>query len=120
MAGFDYAKSGSTALRLIERFGRSGSLRRTVPGTGPAHNPGDPVVTSYPCTFAVMEFKLSDRDGTHVKAGDKMAYIAAANLAVEPATTDKLVAGSEIYTIAEVRPLSPAGVAVYYEVTCRR
>lgn len=120
MAGFDYAKSGTTALRLIERFGRSGTVRRTTPGAGPAHDPGTPVVTNYPCSFAVAEFSLSDRDGTHIRAGDKKVYLAAKGLTVEPAATDQIVAGSEIYTIAEVRPLSPAGIPVYYELTCRK
>lgn len=120
MATFNYARSKQTAERLIKRFGQSASLKLTTPGDGPAYNPGEPTVTTYPCTLAIFDYRNSERDGTLIRAGDKLVYLSTEGLSVTPETSDHLVIGGLDHSIVEVQPLSPAGTAVYFQVQVRR
>ncbi|MGO4449110.1 hypothetical protein AB4Y96_09300 [Phyllobacterium sp. TAF24] len=119
MLKFDYAKSQNTALRLLDKFGMTGQIVRETPGTGPAYDPGEPVITSYPCTLAVLKFDNKDIDGTLVKATDKKVYVAAKGLAIVPTTTDRLSIVGAQHTIVRVMPLNPAGIVVYFEIQAR-
>lgn len=118
MATFDYAKSRATAERLIARFGTAGAIRRTVQ-SGPSY---DPVLTDtdYPCTLVTLEYDDRDIDGTLVRTTDKKIYVSTAGLAITLDKSDKVIAGGEVYAIENLKPLSPAGIVVYYEVHGRR
>lgn len=119
MLKFDYAKSQITALRLLDKFGMAGQIVRGTPGSGPVWDPGEPVVTSYPCTMAVLKFDNKDIDGTLIKATDKKVYVAAKGLSIVPTTTDRISIGGVQHTIVRVMPLNPAGVNIYYEFQAR-
>jgi hypothetical protein len=119
MAKFDYARSQTTALRMLDKFGQVGTIIRELPGSGPVYDPGEPVSMPFPCIMAVLKFDSKDIDGTLIKSGDKKIYIAANGLAIVPATTDKLLIGSVSHTVVRVIPLNPAGIAVYFEVQAR-
>lgn len=114
---FDYTRTRATAERLIARFGQTGTLRRTVSDDDP-FNPTQ-TTTDYPCTFAVLDYEKRDVDGTLIKQTDQMAYVSTAGLSIAPETTDRLVIGGTPFTVVNVKPLSPAGTVVYFELQVR-
>ena len=118
MASFDYTRTRATAERLIARFGQTGTLRRTVSDSDP-FNPTQ-TTTDYSCTFAVLDYAQKDVDGTLIKQTDQMVYLSTSGLSVTPTTTDRLVAGGAVLTVVNVKPLSPAGTVVFYELQVRR
>lgn len=114
---FNYSKSQATAARLIAKFGQSAIIRRMV-------NSGDPwnpvqTVTDYSCTIVELEYTAQEIDGTLIAASDKKVYISTGGLTITPAASDNLVYGGVSYSIASIKPLSPAGTVVYYEVQAR-
>lgn len=115
---FDYAHTRAVAERLIKRFGQVGALRRTVNDDDP-FNPGQ-TTTDYACTLAVLDYSKRDVDGTLIRQTDQLVYVSTAGLALSPTPTDKLVIGGAVMTIVNVKPLSPAGLVVFYEVQVRK
>lgn len=119
MSKFNYPRAQTTALRLLEKFGQSGSIIRDVPGSGPVWDPGDPTPTPYACTMAVLKFDNKDIDGTLIKATDKKVYVASYGLLITPTTTDRIIIRGVSHTIIRVMPLNPAGIDVYFDVQAR-
>jgi hypothetical protein len=117
-----YAEMAAVADSLIAEFGQLGSIRRTVAPTGPEYDPTAGSDVDYPATFAVMDYAASEIDGTRVLATDKKALLAVGSLTISPALEDKLVeADGTVYRIVPpLKPLSPAGTVVMFEVQCRR
>ena len=118
MAAFDYIDAQNTAVELIAEFGQTGALRRTTSDNDP-FNPAQ-TTTDYPCTFAILDYAKSLVDGTLIKETDQMVYMSTSGLSVSPETTDRLVVTGAPLTIVNVKPLSPAGTVVYYELQIRR
>ena len=118
MATFDYGRSRAVAERLIAKFGTTGAIRRTVQ-SGPSY---DPVLTDtdYPCTLVTLEYDDAKVDGTLIRKTDKMIYVSTAGLAITLAESDKVIAAGEAYAIENLKPLSPAGIVVFWEVQGRR
>jgi hypothetical protein len=119
MADFNYARTRSTAERLIERFGQAGALRRTT-DDGDPFNPGSQTTTDHACTFAILDYAKSVVDGTLIRQTDQMAYLSTAGLTIAPETTDRLVVGGTAMTIVSVKPLSPAGTVLMWELQVRK
>jgi len=127
MASFDYGRSQQTAQRLIKRFGQRGSIRREVPGDGPAYDPGPSTDVDYAADLVIVDYTISERDGTLILATDKRAYVSPLGLKTaagvsldEIKPTDKLVeASGKVWTIVRAMPLSPAGTTVYVDVQVR-
>lgn len=109
-----YTRLQATADRLIKSYGQAGTVTRVVQ-SGPAY---DPVLTptDYPCMLAVMNIDLSKVDGTVIQADDKMVYISVAGLPENLTTADELTIAGKKHAMKIVRPLSPAGLTVFYEV----
>lgn len=118
MASFDYARIRATAARLIAKFGQAGAIRRATT-SGPAYDP-ETVTTDHACQLAVMQYTDDKIDGTLIMRGDKLTYLSTAGLSIEPSTADKLMIGGEEHAIVNVKPLSPAGLVVFYEIQARR
>lgn len=118
MAKFDYIDARNTAVELIDEFGQAGALRRTTSDSDP-FNPTQ-TTTDYPCTFAVLDYATKDIDGSLIKQTDQMAYLSTAGLTISPTTTDILVIGGATRTIVNVKPLSPAGTVLMWELQVRR
>ncbi|NSX90134.1 hypothetical protein [Agrobacterium tumefaciens] len=114
MATFDYGRSRATAARLITRFGTTGAIRRTVT-SGPDYDP-EITETDYPCTLVILEIDISKIDGTLIQQGDRMVYVSTKGLTIEVTVSDKLVIAGKDHVIKQCRPLSPAGLTVYYEL----
>lgn len=114
MATFDYTEMQAVAEELIAEFGMAGTIRRSV-SSGPAY---DPVITDvdYPCQLVVLEIDLSKVDGTLIQKGDRMVYVSTAGLSIQIVESDKVVIGGKEHAIKQCKPLSPAGLTVYYEL----
>lgn len=114
MATFDYGRSRAVAERLIARFGMTGAIRRSTQ-SGPSY---DPVVTDtdYACQLVDMKIDLSKVDGTLILASDRMIYLSTQGLTIEVTVSDKLVIAEKEHVIKVCKPLSPAGLTVYYEL----
>jgi hypothetical protein len=107
---FDYARMHATALRLIDKFGQVGMLRKLALGASPV---------DAPITIAVLDYKAFDIDGTRVLAGDRLIYVAPQGVdAIKPGNVI-LDAAAKPYQVVDVKIISPAGIVVYYEVQGR-
>lgn len=117
-----YAEMAAVADSMIAEFGQLGAIRRTVAPIGPDYDPAPGADVDYPAFFAVMDYAASEIDGTRVLASDKRALLAVGSLTITPALEDKVVeADGTVYRIIPpLKPLSPAGTVVMYEIQCRR
>lgn len=118
MATFDYARARATAERLIAKFGTTGAIRRSVK-TGPDYDP-EITETDYACTLVTLEYDDAKIDGTLIRKTDKLIYVSTAGLGITLAESDRVIADGKAYAIENLKPLSPAGIVVYYEVQGRR
>lgn len=115
---FNYANAQATAERLIAQFGQTATLTKYT-STGTAYAPSRSA-TGYGVIVVIMDYRNSEIDGTLVKQGDKRIYLSTDGLTVTPATTDTITLESVVHLIIDVRPLSPGGTVVYYEIQARR
>jgi len=118
MTAFDYSRPRATAERLIKRYGQREQLRRST-RSGPEFNP---IVSTadYACRIVVLSYEDKQIDGTRIKASDKLVYLSTEDMTIEPAEFDALVIGGVVHEIVNVKPLSPAGVVVFWEIQARR
>ncbi len=121
MTTFDYTRAVATAQRLLTKFGQSATLRQTSTIGGDPWDPGSGTTTTTDTTItaAVLDYANGEIDGTLILASDRKVYVAASDLAVTPAPADVLIIGSDQLSVVNVKPLSPAGTTVYWEVQCR-
>lgn len=132
---FDYAETAQQALESLVEFGGAApgvTLTRTTAG---AYNP----LTSHtaaPTTLTTHGVALAfdyDLQGsgagayedTQIRAGDKRLYLAtldSSGVAIaEPRKDDKCLAPDGLtYNVERVKSISPAGVAVLYDLQLRR
>lgn len=117
MTAFNYAATAATASRLLARFGAACTLKR-VSGTAydPATGTNVPTYTDVPTTAAVFAYDQKYIDGTLIRQGDHLAYCAPA---VAPTQGDRLVWNGATLEVVAVKPVSPAGVPVLFEVQLR-
>lgn len=118
MATFDYTEMQAVAEELIAEFGTTGAIRRMVT-SGPDYDP-EITETDYACTLVTLEYDDAKIDGTLIRKTDKMIYVSTAGLTITLAESDKVIAAGEAYAIENLKPLSPAGIVVYYEIQGRR
>ncbi|WP_414461818.1 hypothetical protein [Hyphomicrobium sp. DY-1] len=127
MSTFNYSKTAASAAKLIKKFGQHGAIRRLVPGNGPPYDPGPSTPVEFAADLVIVDYTISERDGTLILATDKRAYVSALGLKTtegvpldEIKPTDKLVeASGKVWTIILSKPLNPAGVIVLYDLQIR-
>lgn len=116
---FDYRRAEKTAQRLLAKFGQSAILHRPGAKTGPEYDPtiGPPI--EVPCTVAILDYSIRERDGTLIKATDKKAYISTEGLTEPVSVEDTLSIAGIDHTIVRVDPLTPAGQTVMFTAQVR-
>jgi len=121
-----YDKMGATALRLIERFGQTITLRDTVPGEyDPVTGGSTPETTvDQPAQAILQDYALQQSgmtyaEGTVIKQGDKKILVAAQGL-TPPQLTTTVLAGGVTWTIVNIKEINPAGTPLVYELQGRR
>lgn len=117
---FDYAKTATTADRLLKRFGARVEMSRTVPGAyDPATGgPGAGTTTTQTVTAAVFDYAQRYIDGTRILAGDRQCYLSAVGI-FEPLQGDRFTWDSKSMVVVAAKNLAPAGLAVLYELQVR-
>lgn len=114
---FNYAATAATATRLLQRFGAAATIKRTTAGEyDPVLGYAPVVTTEHPTTAAVFAYPQSYIDGTNILQGDQQAFLTPADA---PKQGDKLAWQGTDYEVIAVKPVSPAGLAVIYEVQVR-
>lgn len=119
---YDYGRAKAAADRLLEKFGQLGKVRRTGAPTGPEYDPTPGVDVDHDAFMAVLDYDDSLINGTRILATDKYVILAVGDLPISLALDDKLVEADEtVYKIIPpLKPLSPAGTVVMYEIQARR
>jgi hypothetical protein len=131
VASFNYARSAATADRLIKRFGQVSQLSRSVPGNGPAHNPGPGTpLGPFPVTIVPLPIDTeTKRDGVEPETLDfskiREFYLSpkapdGSTLGIEPRVEDVLEFDNYPWTIRNIAPLNPGAVIVFYHGECKR
>lgn len=85
--------------------------------------------TEYPCSFLIVEYTAFERLGSLIQAADQKFMVAALDLGLIPADTDRAVINdarpeyaSSVgnYRIIAASPFHPGGVAIYYDLQVRK
>jgi hypothetical protein len=118
MSAFDYSRARATAERLIARFGQSATIRRTT-RSGPAYDPTT-ASADYPCKAARLAYSDKQIDGSRIRDSDSLVYLSIAGLTIAPTEQDQIIIGGVAHEIVTVKPLSPAGTVVFFEIQARR
>lgn len=115
MTDFNYSGLQSTATRLISKFGRDFTLR-TLQKSGPSYNP---VIVNSDVTVkgVFTKFKAGEIDGTLIQSSDKMVII---DSSVIPDVEQRIVDGSNEYSIVDVDEIKPGEIGMIYKVQARR
>ena len=113
---FDYTRLRATADRLINRFGQTATLIKPGKMTGSEWSPVQGPATEH-SIFAVDENAMR-RDLSGTLIGEAVhALMISTSSGVTPEQADRVrLADGRDLEITEVRPLSPGGVALLYEV----
>ncbi len=119
MTGF-YDGLAETAGTLLAQFGKPLTLRIQTGASFDAVNQvTDPVYQDYAVSGLVLNFSGTINEaGTIVNSLDKKIIVSVAG-APEPTTGALVIDGATIYAIQNVKPLSPAGVSVIYQLQGR-
>ena len=113
---FDYARIRGTAERLLERFGQTATLLKPGAPTGPEWDRQPGQATEHPITVVDENQMQRDQRGTLIgEAVHALIVSTAGGVALERADRVRLANGRDLEVI-DVRPLSPGGVVLLYEV----
>jgi hypothetical protein len=117
---FDYAKSASTATRLLTQFGQA--ITRTIVTAGAYNLTTDTVTqteTNQSRIGVILDFPdaLQNMRGNLIQVYDKRLYLDP-NGSVE--LTDRYTIGAVQYTVISISETNPAGTVVLYDLHLRR
>ena len=114
-----YSGLQTVAANLIASKGQLLTFNRD---TETAFNPGPGEVTSTPSTYTgngvALNYNKSEIDGTVVIKGDIKLILEATTTA--PIIGDRVTIDSIIYRVMNIKPTSPAGIVVIYEIQLRK
>lgn len=116
-AKFDYEDARKTASELIFEFGQSVTVSKITQQSDGDGGVVD-VMTDTVCNAVFLAYSIIESAQAHIEVGDQKAYIE--SVPVAPSVGDLVLRGSEIWRIKSVRPLSPAGVNVMYQLQVGR
>jgi hypothetical protein len=121
VTAFNYARPRATAARLIERYGQAGVIRRATRSGGNPKDPRTGTTTSadHAVRLVELDYDNSEVDGTVIRRTDRKMMVSTQGLTIEPTTSDQIVIAGKTFAIVGVKPLSPGGVALYFEIQAR-
>ncbi|WP_297803413.1 hypothetical protein [uncultured Brevundimonas sp.] len=109
-----HQRAQATATSMIARYGQAAVLRKVTAGTG--YNPTE-TTADHDCQIVVQAYRNFEIDGTRIQSGDKRVLVS--HMAQTPTTQDQIVIAGESHAIVSVKPLSPGGVVIMWEVQAR-
>lgn len=122
MATFDYAGiRDNVANKLIDKFGQPGTIRAPGAKTGDKWNPTIGAPTTEACVLVELEYTQSEIDGTLILAKDKKVLVKVGGLTKEfmVNATELIYGGVTHIVVQPVKPLSPGGVLLLWELQVR-
>lgn len=125
MADYDYAPLRARVLALVDRYGRSVVVYKTAttaadpakPWRGPSNATPEATVTA---KAVVDENASKDVEGTLVRRGDAVAYVAAAAATQDLTTFDRLSDGGALRSVTSVELIGPGGTGLLYVMRLQR
>lgn len=117
MANPMYSELAEMAVEMIDELGKPAVLVREE-RSGPAHAPVI-VPVEHACQVADIGYSITNREGTHIQAGDKVGLMSPA-VDVVPAMSDILRIDGDDYRFVDLQPLNPGGLVVLYEYQARK
>lgn len=119
-----YERMQQTANKMLKGKGQSLTLTRQTAGAYNTSLGAATVTTTTQAAYgAVFEYGYENIDGTLIKAGDKQLLLSALNTSgaslTAPALNDTVTIGGVVYTITQIKPMSPAGTVVMYDCNLR-
>lgn len=113
MPKFNYTNLRNTAIRLIDKFGRTATRRAITKTAGTTYNPVQ-TNTDTSIVGAFIKYSTSETDGTLIKAADKklLAYD-------EILLSDIIIDGIIEYSVISVDPINPGDTKLIYKVQLR-
>lgn len=113
-----YSKTAADATEAIREFGQTVTITHTTgvydPATGAVSSAG----TTQTGTAVELEYSVSEIDGVLIQRGDKKLLVSVSGItAIEP--NDTCTVGGMVCIVKNVKPLSPGGIVLLYEVQVR-
>ena len=115
----------STASRLLTQFGKPMTLRiQTSSVYDPVTQTNVPAYTDYPVSGLVLNYGRErsgavSENGTLVQTNDRKLLLSVSNAPI-PSIGAVVVDGADIYTVENVKALSPAGINLLFELQGRK
>ena len=114
---FNYSNSAASALKLITKFGASGTLIKRAEGSyDPATGTSAITETSYTVKAVLLNYRANETNtqGSLIQAKDRKVIMQATT--VTPDVSDTFTFGGVTYRVVEVKTLSPSGTNVLHEL----
>lgn len=93
---------------------------RLTPGSGPAHNPGEPQQTPYKMNGAGKSVAFKYVDDTNIFRSDRQATFAVRSDGIKPELTGYILADGVKHKIIDIKQIPPTGVPVAHVVIFRK
>lgn len=121
---YDYTEDAETAAELLEEFGQEVTLiSQTVGAYSPATGSAAVTTSEQTVNAVSLDYSSRDIDGSLIKVGDKRLLVAPKTTygddLVAPSVDDTVTVGSTIWTLKNIKTLSPAGTVVLYDCAIR-
>ncbi|MDI6742657.1 MAG: hypothetical protein QMD11_07945 [Smithella sp.] len=119
-----YTNMQATAYRLLKGKGQFITISRNSAGAyDPTLGQAAITITTQTGWGTIFEYQNQNIDGTLVLKGDKQLLLSAINAAgtalMTPQINDTVTIGGIVHTIMQIKPLSPAGITVLFDVNLR-
>ena len=120
-----YSGLQSTASRLLTQFGKPMTLRiQTGSVYDPVTQTNVPAYTDYPVSGLVLNYGRErsgavSENGTLVQTNDRKLLLSVSDAPI-PSIGALVVDGADIYTVENVKALSPAGINLLFELQGRK
>jgi hypothetical protein len=116
----DYNAMAKRADKTLAKFGAPAVLERALKGDydPTVGAPDDAGTQVYNTTALRGAYRVSEIDGTKIKAGDVRLYVSPL-LAVEPRPGDVIAFDGAEYVVVNSNPVKPATVVVCHDVQAR-
>lgn len=116
---FGYAELRADAEEMIAEAGQDGVIRKPGVATGDPWNPTFGPPTDIPCKLVEWEYTAFEVDGTLIRADDRKLLVSTEGVTEALAQADQIVVGGKALAIISVKPLSPGGVVLLWQIQAR-
>lgn len=123
----EYDSSVALAKRMIKKKGQPATLR-TFLASQPIDPDQpwvsvDPVVKDQTVNTVWLDYAQQYIDGDAIRTGDQRVFAPATDTAdqpIDPAPDSRIIRGSQVWQVVRIKPLSPGGPVVMYEIQVRQ